>query len=331
MKFFKKQSVAILLTLAVIVGAVGFGLWKKPEQQVNAGTPSTEALDTGLSTDKYEKFIADEAGVLQSGDRKAMLLYDANWDYRYNSVIAFVSTPEKVENMEEFAYSAATDMGLGEGDAILALSAANGAYYVAPGNDFSSILTSSVVKTLDGGLSASYNSGDFKNGTLDFYKNMAGVYTDNFGLGNAAEAQGDDGASLVMFVVVMLVLFFVVATAIDQSRYRSYQTRYYGMTPPMMFRPILFWHGPGYGWYRHHGGYNPHNHNDHHNGGGNSGGFGGMGNSGPRGGGTFGGRPSGGGRGGFGGGGSFGGGSFGGGGRGGFGGGGGGGFGGGGR
>lgn len=43
----------------------------------------------------------------------------------------------------------------------------------------------------------------------------------------------------------------MAATLIDSARYTAYRQRYYGVVnPPYVFRPILFWHGPSYGWYR---------------------------------------------------------------------------------
>lgn len=322
MNFLKKQGVAILITLVVIAGAVGIGQWRKPIEQVNEGVSNSQSLDTSLSTAKYEKYIDDGANVLQHADRSSVLLYNANWDNRYNSVIAFVSTPSlNGQDIEDFAWDNGIDMGLGKGDAILAVSVDDGLYYVATGDEFSTIITSGVEDELNGVLYDAYSMEKFSTGTMDFYKTMNGVYLDNFGVSNGGYYEyGTHSSSIfgIVMIIILLVVFISIASAIDRSRYDTYYNRYYGMgvTPPIMFRPILFWHGPHYGWYRNrwNTGYRSHYHHDNHRGpgggfgGGSSSGFGGVGNSGPRGGGTFGGRPSGGGsRGGFGG--SFGGGS----------------------
>lgn len=57
----------------------------------------------------------------------------------------------------------------------------------------------------------------------------------------------------VISLLVLLVAALMVLSAIDRARYNSYRARFYGVaSPPYVFRPILFWHGPGYGWYRRH-------------------------------------------------------------------------------
>ena len=58
-------------------------------------------------------------------------------------------------------------------------------YYVATGNDFSTILTSSVTSRLDGMLSSNFGAQRFEEGVLSFFAEMNQVYIDNFGLGNA--------------------------------------------------------------------------------------------------------------------------------------------------
>lgn len=335
MKFFQKTWVAWLLTAVMIAAAVGIGLSKSFERAQDAPAPSpSTGLDTTLSTQSVQKFLWDDADILSASTEKRINLYNANWDFRYNSVVALVTT-DSSGDLEEFAWDQGVDMGLGEGDAVLAISVQDREYYLFSGDDFSTILTNRVVSDLEDVL-----SGDLNDKTvLAFYAALDGVYQSNFGLGNAegpvaatpvpgyGGVSGSRAAGLMLLVFIMIAIILVV-NSIDHMRYNTYRQRYYGvLNPPVIFRPIFFWHGPGTSWYRRNWrqppppppprgpggpGPGPGNRPGGGFGGGSSGGFGGMGNSGPRGGGTFGGRPSGGGRsGGFGG--SFGGGSFGGG------------------
>lgn len=350
MKLFQKTWFAWLLTAVMIVGAVGIGLSKESTPVPDATAPASSAgLDVTLSTSNYDKWIWDDAGILSASTQRQISLYNANWDYRYNSVVAVVTTENPGGSLENFAWDQGIDMGLGEGDALLAISTRDGDWFVVPGDDFSTILTNKVTSELERTLSGNLDEQTI----LQFYSVLNEVYYVNFGLGNAqagtdypVSSAGENRVAGVVMLAIILIALVLVVNAIDRTRYNAYRTRYYGVaSPPVMFRPIFFWHGPGTGWYRRHwrqpppppprpprgpggpgsrpgggfgGGF----------GGGSSSGFGGAGNRGPRGGGTFGGRPSGGGRsGGFGG--SFGGGSFGGGRSGGFGGSRGGGFGGG--
>ena len=323
MKLFQKPWFAWLLTAAMILGAIGIGRSKNAEH-VPAGAPpsSPSAGLSNLDTRDYEKWIWDGAEVLSASTEKQICLYNANWDYRYNSVVAVVTVDGLAgETIEDYAWDQGIDMGLGEGDAILAISSKDEDWYVVPGDDFSTILTNQVVAELEDIL-----SGDLNDKTiLAFYETLNQVYQDNFGLGNAEGGDsystnynggGSRMAGMVMLVFILIAIVLVV-NAIDRSRYNVYRRRYYGVpNPPVMFRPIFFWHGPGSMWYRRHWiqppppsprpprgpGPGPGNWPGGGFGGGSSSGFGGTGNRGPRGGGTFGGRPSGGGRsGGFGG------------------------------
>lgn len=311
----KRTWAAVLVAVVLIAAAVGIGQLRKPSYLVNEGVSASQELDTSLSTASVEKFLDDRAGLLSASARKSVLLYNANWDQRYNSVVALVTVEEVQGDLEEAALNEAIDIGLGEGDAILLIDRATDSYYLYPGNDFSTILTNSVMGDLD---SRVLSGNSWEDGVLSFYEGMNQVYLREFGTSNAGSAHhssssyGFFGVNLLTVLVVTVVLLWTVATVVDQYRYDDYRRRYYGVpNPPVVFRPILFWHGPRFGWYRrrwappptrppyppHHGGPG-HGPGDF---GGNPGGFGGVGNRGPRGGGTFGGRPSGGPRGGFGG------------------------------
>ena len=81
-------------------------------------------------------------------------------------------------------------------------------------------------------------------------------YLDNYGLGYLDNSGnqvygGRSAGEMLAAVVVLLVILVVIASVLDSMRYTSYRQRYYGVpNPPYVFRPILFWHGPGWGWYR---------------------------------------------------------------------------------
>lgn len=347
MKKSKQIPIAIVLTLVMIAAAVLIGRLREPPATPEAQTSVSGAgLDTSLSTASYTKWIADDASILSSETEQQLALYCANWDQRYNSLVAVVTVMTPPDDLADYAYDYGAELGLGENDAILAISPASGEAYLATGTNFASMMSdSTATQYLTEYLGDDFLNGEYEETLLRLYAAINELYYDTFGLGSL-ESQGPvpmPTATVSFWIpslVVLVLLFLVVATMVDQSRYNAYRRRYYGVPhPPVIFRPILFWHGPGYGWYRRRWapppppGPRPPRGPKPPNG---PGGFGGGSFGGGSRGGSFGGRPSGGSRGGsFGsrrGGGGFGG-SFGGGSRGGgFGGGrGGGGFGGGGR
>lgn len=251
---FKKQGVAWVVTGVMILCAIGIG-----QAKANASiTPEPGMLDDSLDTSYCTQFIDDRAGVLNSSAEKQLALYLANWDVRYHSVVAFVSVNSVSGTAEDYAGDAFADLGLEEGDALLLVVGSDDVYQFVWGDAFDSIMTDDATDQLMDALS----SGSWQNGVPRFYATLNSVYVANFGLGdggtqsapNPAPAQSSHRASaapalftLVVFVVILVLLL----SAIDRGRYHAYRRQYYGVVnPPVVFRPIFFWHGPRSVWYR---------------------------------------------------------------------------------
>ena len=246
MNFLKKTWVAIALTVIMVVAAIGVGQLRAPVPGLPTDTSNSAsgALDTSLSTSEYDTWISDQAGVLSSSAEEQISLYNANWDYRYNSLIAVLMVDSlDGQDIESYAYDQGTQIGLGQGDALLVAAVDDELYYVATGNDFSTILTSSVTSRLDGMLSSNFGAQRFEEGVLSFFAEMNQVYIDNFGLGNAGGGgsyQVNERTMGVISLLVLLVAALMVLSAIDRARYNSYRARFYGVaSPPYVFRPIL--------------------------------------------------------------------------------------------
>ncbi|WP_195279452.1 TPM domain-containing protein [Clostridium sp. J1101437_171009_A5] len=294
----KKRGTALLLAVLMILAAIGIGQLRKEQYLLpqDTGVPLDNSLDTG----SVSRFLDDQAGLLSEGAEQTVRLYNANWDARYHSVVALVTVEHTTSgSLEEAAQAAGLDMGLGEGDAILYIDASQGSYYLFPGTEFSTLLTTQAMEDLDRRV---LSGSAWEDGVLSFYQGMDELYQNAFGTGDMGTAgyttSSKASVDWVSMTVVAVALVFVLACVADEYRYNEYRRRYYGVpNPPVLFRPILFWHGPRYGWYRRRWNAPP----PPPPGGRGPGGFGGAGNHGPRGGGTFGGRPSGGSHGGFGG------------------------------
>ena len=110
MKFFQKRPVAIVLTIVMILAGIGFGRLRA-DQAPKAPTTGAAALDTSLSTASYEEnWIWDEAGVFSSSQIKQIALYDANWDKRYNSLVAVAAVKSVEGDIAEYAREAVLKM-----------------------------------------------------------------------------------------------------------------------------------------------------------------------------------------------------------------------------
>ena len=249
MKFFQKRWVAVLVAIVAIVVGIGLGQLRA-NRAPDVPTTGETALDTSLSTSAYETWIWDEAGVLSSGEEKQICLYNANWDKRYTSLLAVAAVKSVDGDIADYSYELGNEIGLGQGDALLVLDIGGKDAYLATGNDFADELLNDTQATtyLDLYLYEDFMDGNYGKGVLTFMAALNDRYVEAFG---GERVESIDGAGTVVSVIVMLLILFVIINAIDKSRYNTYRRRYYGVpNPPYVFRPLLFWHGPSYGWYR---------------------------------------------------------------------------------
>lgn len=249
MKFLKKRSVAIVVMVLAIAAGIVLGQLKA-DRAPAAPSTGQAALDTSLSTTAYETWIWDEAGVFSSAEEKQICLYNANWDLRYTSLLAVAAVKSVDGDIADYAYALSREVELGQGDALLVLDIGGQDAYLATGDEFAEYLLSDTQVTtyLNQYLYEDFMNGNYAKGVLTFMAALNERYVEVFGAEYSASSNGADS---VFTVILLLIILFVIVNAIDKSRYNAYRTRYYGVTnPPYVFRPILFWHGPSYGWYR---------------------------------------------------------------------------------
>ena len=276
MKIFQKTWVAVTLTLAMVLGAVFIG-WQKGEEPENL--PQNVGLNTALSYAEYQSWIWDEADALTDKQEKDICIYNANWVQRYDSLIAVAVVKSVPGDIEAYAYDLGGQIELGRADAILVISADTGSSYLAVGADYP-MNTPQITAHMDEYLYDYAMSGRYGEGIMSLFAGINTFYVDNYGLGYLDKELAMRSGSTLINVVVLLMLLMVIATVVDNLRYNSYRRRYYGVpNPGVAFRPWLFWHGPGYSWYRRRWHTPPPPRHDDHRGGG-FGGFGGPGSSG---------------------------------------------------
>ena len=257
MKLFQKAWFAWLLTAVMIAAAVAIGLAKPPAVTPPAASPSgSAALDESLSVKDYLDYTLDETGTLSSKQEGQISLYNANWARRYDSIIAVAVKESVPGSIDDYAYDLGMDIGLSASDAILVIDASAKDAYLAASPDYP--LTDGQISTyVNSALKPYVERGKYGDGILNLFLELNQFYVNSYGLGylenGGAYASGGDTAAGVVMLVLILIAIVAVVNAIDQSRYNTYRQRYYGVVnPPVMFRPIFFWHGPGTSWYRRH-------------------------------------------------------------------------------
>lgn len=263
MKFLKKQSVAVAVMVLAIVAATLIGIGKGPTDLAGATPepkpePEVYSLEE-LTTAEYDRWIQDTANVLSAGTEDQLALYNANWDKRYNSVVAVLTVNQVNGDIADVAYDYGYDIGLGEGDAILVLNIGGDDAYLATGTDFATMLDDTMAtRYLDEFLYAPFIAGDYDEGVLALYDALHQRYVSSFGMGDGGYYYEEEvvyhvGGGFSSFLAIFILVMVIIILA-DAGRYRRYRAGYYG--PTYVYRPIFFgrpWvHRPHYPPHHHH-------------------------------------------------------------------------------
>ena len=244
MKFFKKKGVAIAVMVLAIVLSSLYGLYKRPEVTVPEGS---DKLDESLSTAVFDQYVVDQADILSDKTEETVSLYNANWDQMAGSILAVVTVDtDGTETAEDLAWDWAGSLQLGENDAILLMDAGAGDYSLVASGRFYDLLAGQPASFVDTALYDSAQTGAYDAGVEALFGALHVVMSDTY-----AARGGSGGASALVGVVLLMVVLVVVFSVVDGIRYSLWFGRYGHMgIPPVVYRPILWWHRPGSAWYR---------------------------------------------------------------------------------
>jgi uncharacterized membrane protein YgcG len=281
MKVLKKFPVALLITALVMMSCAVFG-------------QAQHRAELRQASSGYGQWIDDQAGVLSDTEEAELSVYNRNWDQNYSSIIALVTVDGLDDtDIEDYLMERAEEWELGSWDMILVLDTGDQSCQMDCGDDIYEYMYSGQISDyLMEYLYDDFMAGDYAKGLNKLYAAWDTWYEDTasqaaqnqlgYGEESGFRQESGFGEAIAMVVIVLIVLLIIVLSIIDSIRMSIYRSRYYGMgVPPVRFRPILFWHRPGWGWY-----------DRHWHGPGGPGGFGGPGPGGRPGG--PGGRPGGG-------------------------------------
>ncbi|MBR4099264.1 MAG: TPM domain-containing protein [Clostridium sp.] len=262
MKFFQRTWVAVLLAVAMIAVGVGAGRLRAEAQlispQPEPGITQSTGLDTTLPTGEYMDWLLDDAGALSSTQEKEICLYNANWIQRYDSLIAVAVMRSVDGDLYDWAIDTANEIGLADADGLVVIDTATDSVQMVVGQNHplsSSEITSYTTRYMKDEV----ERGDYGDAVLSLFAGLNQYYVDSYGLGYLDNGGGQvhapghesSGGVSIVGILALIVLLLIIATVADNMRYTSYRRRYYGVpNPPFVFRPILFWHGPGSSWYR---------------------------------------------------------------------------------
>jgi len=264
MKILKNRGVAIALTVLMIVGSVFVGLGRAPAELVQPRGGS---------------WVADAADVL-SPEVEAYLNTENNRMIEAFGAKFAIATVNSTKGWElyDYAYELAERWNLSGMDMILVLDIGGDNYWMLQGYDLSNSFTddminSYVARYLEPGFAArdydrgvttlfdqvfKWYDGQWNTASGSYYEPMEDISGMDFsGYAPYVAAAGNVAAaaivtSAVVQLVWFLIIVLVIASVIDSIRYSNYRRRYVGVpAPPVVFRPLVFWHRPGSRWYTH--------------------------------------------------------------------------------
>ena len=239
MKLFKSRPFAIFVMIAAILIACVHGFNTRPVVEVQEGGV---ALDENISTEYFEQYILDEAKILSSKTEKTLSIYNANWDQLAGRIMAVVTT-KNVGNVEDAAWDWAYELGLGENDAILLIDAASGEHIVVPSGTFRKDFSTQSGGFVDKVMYEGASKGDYDTAVLNLFAQVH--------LFHREYSYTSDNAAAILLIILLIIVLIFIFRMVDSARYSRWNARYGTMvTPPVVYRPVLWWHRPGSSWYR---------------------------------------------------------------------------------
>ena len=239
MKLFKSRPFAIIVMIAAIFVACVHGFNTKEIVEVPDGAVE---LDESLSTAYYEEYIVDEAKILSSKTEKALSIYNANWDQLAGRIIAVVTT-KNAGNIEDAAWDWAYDLELGEDDAILLIDARSGEYTVVASGTFYDDFAAQSGSFVDNAMYEGVRKGDYDAAVLELFGQVH--------LFHREYSYTSVHAGPILLIILLIIVLIFIFSMVDSARYSRWNARYGTMAvPPVIYRPVLWWHRPGSAWYR---------------------------------------------------------------------------------
>lgn len=132
---FKRQGVAWVLTIVMVIAAIGIGYAKAP---INSPVPEpnlpSETIPPAASA-ASDSYVWDNARVLQDGTAAMLDLRNRRLWERHRATIGVVTCNYGGDDLYSYAMQCAEDMGLGGYDMIVVLDISGDNYWLLQGND----------------------------------------------------------------------------------------------------------------------------------------------------------------------------------------------------
>lgn len=145
MNILKKQGVAWVITIVMILAAIGIGNGKASTTHSVETPIHTSAPDTPVPPNSHTAsstlHVWDDAGVLSDSEEVALSRINAELSKEYGAFIAFVTTNYGRDDLYDFALDYAEHLNLSGTDFIVVLDISGENYWLVQGSDLVDVFT----------------------------------------------------------------------------------------------------------------------------------------------------------------------------------------------
>ena len=226
MNFFKKQGVAITITIILIVAALAIGFFGSAGKTEYA--PESAASASGWAKEhagEYQKFIRDDAGLLSASTEETLARIDAELDYTYASIMA-VAVVDGLDgaDIEDAAYDYGYELGCGESDLMLLIDTASQDWYLVWGEDMAYFVNNELEIIFRSYMGEKVFSGSADKQLQALYTDLADWYADTIPVADAkgqTESSGSGIAALLLTACIIIAVVAVIVALCSRPR-RTY-------------------------------------------------------------------------------------------------------------
>ena len=248
MKFFKNKIVAIALTALIVAGCLGYGYYKKPAE---------------LPKPVFNQWVYDGADILSPTTEALVESYNVAWDNSYSSVTAIATVPDTRNwDIYDYAVTLGEYWGLGAHDQLLLIDEGGDQYYFVNSDMADTWIGYDVMYNMFAAeFEPAYRNGSYDIAVSKLYSALDTTYSHYIGTqirddyeeyyyDSYYDATDYYSSSGSIGIIPLLVILFIVLSAVDKSRYRSWYRRGSAYRVSHAFVPLLFWRRPGGSWFR---------------------------------------------------------------------------------
>ena len=175
MNFLKKQGVAWVITIVMIIAAIGIGSAKN-----NTPTPEPAPTSSPTSQNAYY-FVQDDAGILSDSEEKALGRLNQELADSMGVVVSCVTTTDGRSDIYKLALEYADQIGLQEYDFIIVVDMSSMQYILVQGAGLVDLFTDSDCEAYaDRYLAPGLNRGDYGDAFMELANVLADWYEDHY-------------------------------------------------------------------------------------------------------------------------------------------------------